>query len=89
MIPKLDEHKIMTYLDEYQIQALYQKTGYLISLCNHTLKFSESFFASVKKKIHKGVLYMSDEAKENGTFIKDYQVIVPKWLEERSSLHEI
>jgi len=89
MIPELDEHKIMTYLDAYQIQALYQKTGYLISLFNNTLKFSESFFASIKKKIHKGVLYISDEAKQNGTFIKDYQVIVPKWLEERGALHEI
>jgi len=89
MLPKLDEHKIMTYLDAFQIQALYQKTGYLISLFNDTFKFSQLFFETIKKKIHKGVLYISDEAKQNGTFIKDYQVIVPKWLKERGTLHEI
>jgi predicted transcriptional regulator of viral defense system len=89
MIPKLDQNKIMTYLDAYYIQALYQKTGYLLSLFNDAFKFSESFFESIKKKIHKGVLYISDDAKQEGTFIKDYQVIVPKWLEERGKLHEI
>jgi predicted transcriptional regulator of viral defense system len=89
MIPKLDELKMMTYLDGYQIQALYQKTGFLISVFNDTFNFSESFFETIKQKIHKGVIYISDEAKKNGTFIKDYQVIVPKWLEERGTLHEV
>lgn len=89
MIPKLDEHKMMTYLDLYQIQALYQKTGYLISLFNDSFKFSETFFEIIKKKIHRGVLYISEEAKQKGTFIKDNQVIVPKWLLKRGTLHEI
>lgn len=89
MIPKLNQHKVMTYLEEYQIQALYQKTGYLISFFNDTFKFDKTFFDNIKKKIHKGVVYLSEEAKQEGIYIKEYQVVVPSWLEKRGTLIEI
>lgn len=34
-------------------------------------------------------MYISDDAKQDGVFIKTYQVVVPKWLEKRGKLHEI
>jgi hypothetical protein len=89
IIPKLNEKKITEYLEDYNIQALYQKTGYLLTLFNDTLKLSEFFFEGIKKRIHKGVVYISDEAKQDGIFIKAYQVVVPKWLEKRVKLNEI
>ena len=89
IIPKLDEKKITEYLEDYNIQALYQKTGYLLTLFNDTFQLSEFFFESIKKKIHKSVVYISDDAKQDGIFIKAYQVVVPNWLEKRSELHEI
>lgn len=89
IIPKLNEKKIIEYLEDYNIQALYQKTGYLLTLFNETLMLSEFFFESIKKRIHKGVVYISDDAKQSGVFIKAYQVIVPKWLEKRGKLHKI
>ncbi|HOJ45350.1 MAG TPA: type IV toxin-antitoxin system AbiEi family antitoxin [Bacilli bacterium] len=89
MISRLDQHKIMNYLDDYSIQALYQRTGYLLMLFNETLKFSESFFENIKEKINKSVSYISNEAKYNGKFIKEYQIIVPEWLEGKAKLHEI
>ncbi len=85
IISKLNEKKITEYLEDYNIQALYQKTGYLLTLFNDTLKLSEFFFEGIKKRIHKGVVYISDEAKQDGIFIKAYQVVVPKWLEKRGA----
>ncbi|MFU8786721.1 MAG: hypothetical protein ACNA7U_05670, partial [Candidatus Izemoplasmataceae bacterium] len=80
---ELNEKKIVEYLKDYNIQALYQKTGYLLSLFNDTFQLSEFFFESIKKRIHKGVVYISDDAKQDGVFIKAYQVVVPIWLAER------
>ena len=42
IISKLNEKKITEYLEDYNIQALYQKTGYLLTLFNDTL-LSEFF----------------------------------------------
>jgi len=83
IIPKLDERKLIEYLDAYNIQALYQKTGYLLSLFNDIFKLSISFFEFIKSKLHKSVVYLSGDAKQDGVFIKTYQLVVPKWLAER------
>ena len=89
MIPKLDEKKLIEYLEAYNIQALYQKTGYLLSLFNDILKLSESFFIIIKNKLGKSVVYLSEDAKQEGVFIKAFQVIVPKWLTKRGQYDEI
>lgn len=84
MIPKLDEKKLIEYLEAYNIQALYRKTGYLLSLFNDIFKLSIFFFELIKSKLHKSVVYLSGDAKQDGFFIKTYQLVVPKWLAERS-----
>jgi len=89
IIPRLDELKIIEYLEEYDIQALYQKTGYLLSLFHDIFLFSNSFFKLIKTKIHKGVVYLSSDAKLEGSFQKEYQIVVPKWLEDRGKHHDI
>lgn len=89
LIPSLDESKLLLYLDEYKIQALYQKSGYIFSLLNEELKLSESFFNTIKSKINKSVTYLSEEAKQDGVFIKEFQLVVPKWLNSRGQDHEI
>lgn len=89
LIPKLDEKKLIEYLEAYNTQALYQKSGYLLSLYNDTLKFNESFFEWTKKKMNRSVVYLSEDAKQDGFFIKAYQVVVPTWLIERGQSHEI
>ncbi|MDD5292936.1 MAG: hypothetical protein PHW40_01325, partial [Candidatus Izemoplasmatales bacterium] len=89
LIPKLDEKKLIDYLEAYNIQALYQKAGYLLSLFNDILKFNESFFEWTKNKMNQSVVYLSEDAKRDGLFIKTYQVVVPTWLIERGQSHEI
>jgi predicted transcriptional regulator of viral defense system len=89
MISKLDENKLINYLDAYNIQALYQKSGYLLSLFNDILKLSESFFMIIQHKLGKSVAYLSEDAKQDGVFIKAFQVIVPKWLTKRGQYDEI
>jgi len=89
LIPTLDENKLLSFLDDYSIQALYQKSGYILSLLNDGLKLSVSFFNTIKSKINKSVTYLSEDAKQDGIFIKEYQLVVPKWLVERGQNHEI
>ena len=89
MLPKLDENKLIEYLDGYNIQALYQKSGYLLSFFNDILKLSESFFMIIQHKLGKSVTYLSEDAKQDGVFIKAFQVIVPKWLTKRVQYDEI
>ncbi|MFH0767025.1 MAG: transcriptional regulator [Bacillota bacterium] len=89
LIPMLDEKKLIEYLEAYNIQALYQKSGYILSLFNGMLKLSESFFVTIQNKMSKGVTYLSEDAKQDGVFISKYQVVVPKWLTERGQSHEI
>jgi predicted transcriptional regulator of viral defense system len=89
LIPKLDEKKLIEYLEAYNTQALYQKSGYLLSLFNDTLKLNESFFEWAKKKMNQSVVYLSEDAKQDGAFIKAYQVVVPTWLIERGQSYEI
>lgn len=87
--PKLDESKLLEYLEEYNIQALYQKTGYLLTLLNDTSKLSDEFYKRVKQKIRKGVVYLTEEAKKKGVYNKTYQIVVPKWLDERGKQDEV
>ena len=89
MIPKLDENKLIEYLDAYSIQALYQKTGYLLLLFNDTLKLSESFFRITQEKSGKSVAYLSEDAKQEGVFIKAFRLIVPKWSTRGGQFDEI
>jgi len=89
LIPKLEEKKLMEYLENYNIQALYQKSGYLLSLFNDTLKLSDTFIKIIQDKIRKSVAYLSEDAKQNGVFIKEFQLVVPKWLAESGNLHEV
>lgn len=88
-ISVLDETRISEYLKAYNVQSLYQKSGYLFSLMNKKFKFSNNFFSAIKKNIKKGVVYLSEDAKFNGIFDKTYKIIVPKWLSEKYKEYEV
>ncbi len=89
LIPAINEEKILWYLEDYGVQALYQKTGYLLSILNETLNISDSLQEIIRSKLNKGVTYLNEEAKHQGTFIKEYQIIVPRWIIERGIDYDI
>ncbi|OHE46465.1 MAG: hypothetical protein A2102_04505 [Tenericutes bacterium GWF2_38_8] len=89
LVPSLHPEKLLQYLEIYNLQALYQKTAYILSLFQDNLKLDQSLFEKLKTKIYKGVTYLNEESKFDGVYISEYQLVVPKWLSQRGQNHEI
>lgn len=89
MISSLDEDKLITYLKAYNIQTLYQKTGYLLSLFKDQLRLSLTFFDVIYQHINHGVIYLSEDAKKEGKYMPSFQVVVPRHLVEKAEYDDI
>lgn len=78
MVTYVDENKLMTYLEIYENQFLWQKTGYILSLFPG-MKLSQHFFEVCKSHCKKSIRYLYEEVKyENPVFAKDWGLYVPK-----------
>jgi len=88
-IKPINEKKILHHLEGYHVQTLYQKTAFIFSLLNENMKPSISFMEEMKSKLNKGVAYLNEEAKYRGVFIKEFQLIVPKWIIKRGLDYEV
>jgi predicted transcriptional regulator of viral defense system len=89
LIPEINSEKLLHYLELYEIQALYQKTAFILSLFQDKLKNSEALDVNLRTHLKKGVTYLNEDAKYDGVFIKDYNLIVPKWITKGKQNHEI
>jgi len=89
LVPSINPEKLVQYLEIYDLQALYQKVGYILSLFQDNLKLNHLLFDQLKMKINKSVAYLNEEAKLDGVYISEYQLVVPKWLSQRGQNHEI
>jgi predicted transcriptional regulator of viral defense system len=58
MIPYLDSHKLIDYLNAYDTLFLYQKIGYILEHYQKTLKLPDSFFDACRGKITKSKRYL-------------------------------
>ncbi|WP_320122195.1 type IV toxin-antitoxin system AbiEi family antitoxin [uncultured Sphaerochaeta sp.] len=77
LVTYIDERKLMHYLSCYDIQFLYQKAGYILSLFPGT-KISKQFLISCEKQIQKSIRYLTPETKqERATFQKRWGLYVP------------
>lgn len=72
----LDENKILKYLNAYNIQALYQKSGYILEKYNHKFNFSSDFYISCKKNIKHGIVYLIDQSNQS-KYDNKWQVMEP------------
>ena len=73
----LQEKKILRYLEEYNNQFLYQKTGYLLSSLRMQQGLSDTFFELCKGKIGKSKRYLTKDISDviyDGT----WKIVVPK-----------
>jgi predicted transcriptional regulator of viral defense system len=81
MLAYLDPAKLSSYLACYGKQVLYQKTGYLLSQFNQTLRLPESFFAECEAHVSKSVRYLDqDLPNADKTYDRRWQLIVPRHL---------
>lgn len=76
----LDEKKVITYLDMYNIKALYQKTGFLLARFREEMLLSPEFIEYCKGKVGKSTNYLLKEAKSGGVYNSEWKLVVPEDL---------
>ena len=87
-IDALDTKKIITYLDDYKIQSLFQKTGFILEYFLTNFKLADGFYDYCKECIGKSTSYLNKDAKNNGEYIKEWKIIIPKYILENDNQSE-
>ena len=78
MVTYASENKLIKYLEIYNNQFLWQKTGYILS-CYPNMKLSDQFFETCKINSQKSVRYLYEELKfENPVFSNEWGLYIPK-----------
>lgn len=75
-IRKLNEKKLLQYLEEYQNQFLYQKIGYLLEKYNMEIDLSDNFYNTCRSHIGKSKRYLSKDIFQ-GKYNAKWKLIVP------------
>ncbi|KJS18761.1 MAG: hypothetical protein VR72_21320 [Clostridiaceae bacterium BRH_c20a] len=73
-IPYLDENQLIKYLSAYEMQFLYQKTGFLLEHYKDQLHLSGEFIDYCKSKTGKSTRYLT---KESTTYNNQWKLVVP------------
>lgn len=81
-IDELDSSKIITYLDDYRVQSLFQKTGFILEYFPTNIQLPSKFFEYCKGQIGKSTRYLNNDAKTNGEYIKEWKLVIPKYILE-------
>ena len=80
---KIDIFTLETYLKRYGERSLILRTGYILSLIQNELRIPEDFLYRMKRKAKERVYYLIPDAKNgSGKYIKEWNMIVPKNLDE-------
>lgn len=78
----LEEEMLKKYLDGYNIQALYQKTGYILQHFMKEMHLSEEFIEYCKFKIGKSTRYLLRENVVDSFYNSEWRLIIPEGLFE-------
>ena len=73
---KINQDKIIEFLDAYDNQFLFQKTGYLLSKYKEQMKLNDDFFDYCKSKIGKSKRYLTNES-NNGKLNNEWNLVIP------------
>ena len=76
-VQHLNEDKLLEYLNAYDIQSLYQKTGYILEKYKDKFGLTDKFFDTCKSKMKQGVVYLVDGSDGDSKYNKNWQVMVP------------
>jgi predicted transcriptional regulator of viral defense system len=81
MVPYADEDRLLRYLESYDKQVLYQKTGYILEHFKKEMSVSERFFEQCAARLSKSVRYLSSgPVKGKVQYDKRWQLLVPNDL---------
>ena len=76
---RMQEKRILKYLELFQNQFLYQKLGYLLSERKEQMGLSDAFFHNCKEKIGKSKRYLTRD-QEGGRYDDEWKLVVPEGL---------
>lgn len=83
MVTHVDEKKLLLYLNEYNNQFLYQKTGYILKHYQKRMKLSDGFFEKCISMKKSSIRYLYDEIKlSDPIYNSNWQMYVPADLME-------
>lgn len=77
LITFLKEEQLLSYLNAYNKQVLYQKAGFILSYFQSEMKLSEHFFTECRAKIGNSIRYLT-EANESNTYFRDWKLYAPE-----------
>jgi len=81
LIPHLNGDKLFSYLMDYDLGFLYQKTGYVLEYFKKQLSLSDAFFNACRAKIPKSKRYFYHGLQyENHVLVHDWLLYVPEDL---------
>lgn len=75
-VHRMQEKRLLKYLELYQKQFLYQKMGYLLWQYKEQMGLSDSFFEKCKKQIGKSKRYLTRD-QDGGRYDDTWKLIIP------------
>ena len=85
MLTYLDSNKLTRYLTLYDLQFLFQKTGYILEHFKDSLKLPESFFQLCKSSKGRSTRYLFSNMRGERFFSKEWGLVVPAELRDLSA----
>lgn len=76
---RMQEKRILKYLELFQNQFLYQKMGYLLSEHQERMGLSDTFFDNCKENIGKSKRYLTRD-QVGGRYDDEWKLVVPEGL---------
>ena len=73
LVNYLDEMQLIAYLDAYNMQFLYQKTGFILEHYKYELRISDEFIRLCKSKIGNSIRYIT---KSKGIYNLEWKLVV-------------
>jgi len=86
LLPLVKEDKLLTYLESYGKQVLYQKTGYILWHFRNIWNLSDTFFSICESQIGKSKRYLLNTTiRDDNIYNRRWRLIVPENLENLTS----
>ncbi|MCL1804822.1 MAG: transcriptional regulator [Clostridiales bacterium] len=83
LIPSVREDKLLSYLQAYGKQILYQKTGYILRHFQRALNLSDAFFDECAGRIGKSTRYLTGNGESS--YNSEWRLMVPADLMKLTS----
>lgn len=78
LVPAVDERILLSYLQLYDKQIMYQKTGFILYAFQNNLRLSDDFFLECKEHVGRSTRYLTTS--REGCYNVEWRIVAPKDL---------